>query len=283
MSGMNPIVIDVLTLLVSVALALFSLRWQKASDPKAGRLPVLICAGLLMGLLVTRLGLFSVGGSHGSVWRSPGFHLFLGWLMLSLLPWLIALFLHKDRRSQAGSFFARLGSPWLVALVWLHGVFFNPPNNWAILDNYGFFGFWFKPHQTPRLAENAGLMVLLCLPALVLAYRSWLRRESKTLAPGGGWVRPFFAHSLMALAALMLRPIPDAFMDTASHMSYLFRDPGPDLRSVGLGAPLCGPAGAWHATGRVSSPGGRRSTGAREGQEVTFGRGAPCGPARPGR
>jgi hypothetical protein len=94
--------------------------------------------------------------------------------------------------------------PALPGLIWLHGVLFDPPNNWAVLRDgaltslasdgtvltstpaMGFFEFWFHPFRSMDWTpEKIRIALWLSLPALgwLLAWFLYARRTARTADP----------------------------------------------------------------------------------------------------
>ncbi len=141
--------------------------------------------------------------------------------------------LGRTKRQKALDWLCRVGGPLVIGIFWLHGVFFNPPNNWATIDKYGFWKFWFMPHPFYRLVDNFALVLFLCLPGLaILAYAFFKSRKTVDDVPTLN-IKKIVAYFFILAAALCLRPIPDQIMDIAMHMSHWFNSPGILIRTHG--------------------------------------------------
>jgi hypothetical protein len=133
----------------------------------------------------------------------------------------------------------------LLFLIWAHGVWMGPPNNyatvssrgchsvgdgpWVCKEGLGFLGFWFLPHKRSAYHEARWLMVGLTVPALiVLAW--WLGRVSGVAYAR---LRPRWAavsFFLVVLSALVLHHIPDAVLDL--RLRHFVSDVGEALREL---------------------------------------------------
>lgn len=162
---------------------------------------------------------------------------FLIWLVLlgGLPPILLRVAAGRLRTDRPMARLNLCTGPALLGLVWLHGVLFDPPNNWAVLragsrTSYApdgtllssspgmtFFEFWFKPFRALDWSpERVHAALWLGVPAvawLVLAlFRAW--RVRRLQLPAKGETRGVLGYLSWVLAALLLRHIPDAMMDT---------------------------------------------------------------------
>src|SRR5690242_4945260 len=95
---------------------------------------------------------------------------------LSLVIWtliFLALFgiLYMLARSRSsGNTLAHLNAlvgPQLITLFWLHGALFDPPNNLAVMDKLGFFGFWLTLDRPFDISNYPGVFLLLVLLTFV--------------------------------------------------------------------------------------------------------------------
>lgn len=137
--------------------------------------------------------------------------LLVWWLLLGLGP---PLLVRRSALRHGERVYARLfawGAPIVVAAIWTHGVLFDPPNNWLLLDEQGLFAFWFKSHPEYVLRRNAGwvagLLAVGIVPAVALLVGA---RAHARAVPGG---RAPLAWRLVVLGALVARHAPDHVMD----------------------------------------------------------------------
>ena len=72
--------------------------------------------------------------------------------------------LRKKNVDHAASRVNRFLGPLLIPLFWIHGILFDPPNNWATLKNYGFFKFWFMPQNFFLFQKNSNSFFILFSP-----------------------------------------------------------------------------------------------------------------------
>lgn len=186
-------------------------------------------------------------------------HFFIWLVALGAVPvlllWVAARRLPLDRPLAQLNLWA---GPALLAAVWLHGVLFDPPNNWAVLrdgsmTSYApdgtvlsssrgmtFLEFWFKRFrdidwspERRRAALWLAAPAMVCLAVALL--RAWRARRQYRFATGE--TRGALGYLSWVVAALLLHHIPDVMMDVPD--AFLGdRDLSPGLLREAAGTPL---------------------------------------------
>lgn len=110
-------------------------------------------------------------------------------------------------------------APILLGVIWLHGLLFNPPDNWERSDALNFFGFWFRAHELSFYAQHQQQLLAFAAPgvlmAAVLAYRgvksielAWNRRTAA------------ISYGLQVGAWLLLRHLPDTLIELGERFDW---------------------------------------------------------------
>jgi len=153
----------------------------------------------------------------GSTMDTSTLH-FLIWLgLLGVVPAAAALIL-RNRWPRFPAALQLYAGPTVLALIWVHGAVFDPPNNYGAA--LGFFHFWFLPHQDFQYDEHGALMAALSLPVVVAVAlllfgtrRRWRTEPARPLRAAVGYVS-------WVLGALLLRHFNDLILNLAEHDSY---------------------------------------------------------------
>lgn len=148
-------------------------------------------------------------------------HLVAWWMLLAVFPLVWALRAHSAlRRDERMYQLAFVVSPVLLGVIWLHGLLFVPPDNWAPHDAINVLAFWFRPHELPFYVHYRNQLLVLAVPGVAtasfLAYRgakvmqyAWNRRTaaiSYVLQVGAWLLLRHLAELLIGLGdALTLR------------------------------------------------------------------------------
>lgn len=120
-----------------------------------------------------------------SIW-----HFVAWWMLLAAFP--LAWAFRADspmRRDERVYRLAFVVAPILLGVIWVHGLLFDPPDNWARSDALNFFGFWFRPHELSFYPQHQTQLLAFAAPgvlmAAILAYRgarsiefAWNRRTA---------------------------------------------------------------------------------------------------------
>lgn len=146
--------------------------------------------------------------------------LFVWALLLIAVPIGATGLLRKGARHAFAELNAYLSVP-LCSLIWIHGVIFDTPNNTAVYSKLGIVGFWFQVNLAYRIKAHAGLVILLILPAILLAGLAILAAPRRANRPARESLLAM-AFAFTVLAGLLLHHIPDLLMDVAMHAPYRF-------------------------------------------------------------
>jgi hypothetical protein len=117
-------------------------------------------------------------------------HFAAWWMLLAVFPMAWALrahsAMHRDERIYRLTFVV---APILLGVIWLHGIVFDPPSNWARSDALNFFGFWFQTHDIAFYQQHQTQLLAFAAPGVlmsaILTYRgaralqhAWNRRTA---------------------------------------------------------------------------------------------------------
>lgn len=142
------------------------------------------------------------------------------WMVLAVFP--LAWALRTDspmRRDERVYRLTFVVAPILLGVIWLHGLLFNPPDNWARSDAFNFLGFWFRPHELSFYAQHRDQLIAFAAPgvlmAALLAYRgaksieyAWNRRTAA------------ISYGLQVGAWLLLRQLPDTLLGLGERFDW---------------------------------------------------------------
>lgn len=140
-------------------------------------------------------------------------HLIL-WALIFTGLFLVLLFIFQKKNIEnSSSKINRFLGPLLIPLFWIHGVLFDPPNNWATLKKFGFFKFWFRQPEFSSSLTNPTLIVILIATGLIglsLLLFIHFKRNKKPHRPSR---YPYPAFLFWYLTAAFLHHIPDSAID----------------------------------------------------------------------
>lgn len=153
-----------------------------------------------------------------------------GFIFTGLFVVLLFIFNKKNIENPSSKINHFLG-PLLIPLFWIHGVLFNPPNNWATLKKYGFFKFWFRPPEFySSLTKPALIVILMALGLIGLGLLIFIhfKRNKKPHIPSR---YPYPAFLFWYLTAASLHHIPDKAIDLQFYggNSYPISELMPDI------------------------------------------------------
>jgi hypothetical protein len=97
-------------------------------------------------------------------------HFFAWWMLLAAIPLTWALRadsqMRRDERVYRLTFVV---SPILLGVIWLHGLLFVPPGDWARSDALNFLGFWFRPHELAFYPQHRAQLLAFAAPGVLMA------------------------------------------------------------------------------------------------------------------
>lgn len=147
-------------------------------------------------------------------------HFVAWWMVLAAFPLVWALRadspMRRDERVYRLTFVV---APVLLGVIWLHGLLFNPPDNWARSDALNFFTFWFRPHELSFYAQHQQQLLAFAAPGVLMAalltYRGARSIEYAWNARTAG-----ISYGLQVGAWLLLRQLPDALIELGERVDW---------------------------------------------------------------
>lgn len=97
-------------------------------------------------------------------------HFVAWWMLLAAFP--LAWAFRADspmRRDERVYRLAFVVAPILLGVIWLHGLLFDPPHNWARSDALNFLGFWFRPHELAFYPQHQTQLLAFAAPGVLMA------------------------------------------------------------------------------------------------------------------
>jgi hypothetical protein len=124
--------------------------------------------------------------------------------------------MRRDERMYRLTFIV---SPIMLGAIWLHGVLFDPPSDWAHADALSFFTFWFRTHDLAFYTHQPAQLLALAAPGVlaagILAYRgaksieyAWNRRTAA------------ISYGLQIGAWLSLRHLAEMLVELGEGLSF---------------------------------------------------------------
>jgi hypothetical protein len=100
-----------------------------------------------------------------SIW-----HFVAWWMLLAAFPLAWALRAHSPmRRDERVYRLTFVVAPILLGVIWVHGLLFAPPENWARSDALNFFAFWFRPHELSFYPQHQQQLLAFAAPGVLMA------------------------------------------------------------------------------------------------------------------
>lgn len=147
-------------------------------------------------------------------------HFFAWWMVLAAFPLAWALRgdskMHRDERVFRLTFVV---APILLGLIWLHGVLFAPPDNWARSDAASFFTFWFRPHELSFYPTHQAQLLAIAAPGVLMAaVLVWRGARSIEYAWNGRTAA--ISYGLQIGAWLLLRRLAEVLVDVGESFDW---------------------------------------------------------------
>ena len=157
------------------------------------------------------------------------------WLAIFLTAAVIGYFVAKSvRRNLAWGLYVNLVGPFMLPLLWLYGLFFASPRNYALLKS-GFFAFWLRPRNfsSNGLSNNFGYLLVLSLLAVFCLICAGLLVKRLYEITTGGPVFGFITLILWVLAGFSLWVIPYYILDNLTYANEITEE-AMTIGAVGL-------------------------------------------------
>lgn len=103
--------------------------------------------------------------------------------------------------------------PQLISLFWLHGVFFNPPENWDLTSRHGFLGFWFQLHTPQLYSAHLNLILGLLVVPVTWSLLTVFNYREGIIPVGSG--RLILSLVSWLYAAMIVHHVPDLVMEAS--------------------------------------------------------------------
>jgi hypothetical protein len=147
-------------------------------------------------------------------------HFSAWWMVLAAFP--LAWALRADSQMRRDERVYRLTfvvGPVLLGVIWLHGLLFNPPDNWARSDALNFFGFWFRPHDLSFYVQHQQQLVAFAAPGVLMAaLLTW--RGARAIEYAWNRRTAAISYGLQVGAWLLLRQLPDALIELGERVDW---------------------------------------------------------------
>lgn len=148
-------------------------------------------------------------------------HLAIWLLVLGGLPLFVA-YVYRGERRVALAWLELIVGPMILGAVFLHAILFNVPNNFAVMKEYSFLQFWFKPQRATLLREFSTMVASLTVVGLVpIGLALFLSPRLVARARGEGKMVASFL--LTVFTATILHHFPDVLLDAAAHKSWAYK------------------------------------------------------------
>jgi len=142
------------------------------------------------------------------------------WMVLAAFP--LAWALRTDSQMRRDERVYRLTfvvGPVLLGVIWLHGLLFNPPDNWARSDALNFFGFWFRPHALSFYTQHQQQLLAFAAPGVLMAaLLTW--RGTRAIEYAWNRRTAAISYGLQVGAWLLLRQLPDALIELGERVDW---------------------------------------------------------------
>lgn len=146
-------------------------------------------------------------------------HFATWWMLLAVVPVIWALrahdAMHRDERMYRLTFVV---APILLGVIWLHGLLFDPPSNWAGSQPLNFVGFWFRPHELAFYQQHQTELLALAAPGVLMA-AILVYRGSKALDHAWNRRTAAISYGLQISAWLLLRHLPEVLLELGGGVS----------------------------------------------------------------
>jgi len=163
-------------------------------------------------------------------------HFFAWWMVLAAFPLAWALHEHSPmRRDERVYRLTFVVAPILLGVIWLHGLLFDPPENWSRSDAASFFTFWFRTHELSFYPQHQTQLLAFAAPgvlmAALLAYRgarsieyAWNRRTAA------------ISYGLQIGAWLLMRRLAEVLIEVGESFDWrtMVRAAASDVPSIAL-------------------------------------------------
>ena len=146
-------------------------------------------------------------------------HFAAWWMLLAALPLVWALRAHSPmRRDERMYRLTFVVAPLILAAVWLHGLLFDPPSNWARSHVLDFFGFWFRSHDLAFYPQHQTQLLALAAPGvLASALLTW--RGVKSIEHAWNRRTAAISYGLQVGAWLLLRHLAEVLLALSEGVS----------------------------------------------------------------
>jgi hypothetical protein len=147
-------------------------------------------------------------------------HFVAWWMLLAAFP--LAWAFRADspmRRDERVYRLTFVVAPILLGVIWLHGLLFDPPDNWVRSDALNFLGFWFRPHELSFYPQHQTALLAFAAPGvLVAALLAWRGARSIEYA----WNRRTAAisYGLQIGAWLLMRRLAEVLIEVGESFDW---------------------------------------------------------------
>jgi hypothetical protein len=141
-------------------------------------------------------------------------------MVLAAFPLAWALRAHSPmRRDERVYRLTFVVAPVLLGVIWLHGLLFNPPDNWVRSDAFNFFAFWFRPHELSFYAQHQQQLLAFAAPGVLMA-ALLTYRGAKSIEYAWNRRTAAISYGLQVGAWLLLRQLPDALIELGERVDW---------------------------------------------------------------